>query len=119
MWFNSCRSIQYVPLETVRTEYRTRDSIRYDSIYNRDSVYLLIKGDTVYLYKYKYLYKYRTINRVDTVIRNDSVQVPCLIEKQLTRWQTIKQELGGWAFGATVVIVLFFIAQWVYQSKKE
>lgn len=42
IWFTSCRSINYVPVETVRTEYRTRDSIRFDSIYQRDSVLLFI-----------------------------------------------------------------------------
>lgn len=54
---NSCRT-QYIPVETVKTEFRTRDSIRYDSIYHHDSVFVRMTGDTVYLYKYKYLYKY-------------------------------------------------------------
>ena len=48
--FVSCRT-QYVPVETVRTEYKTRDSIRFDSVYQRDSIYMLVKGDTVYQYK--------------------------------------------------------------------
>ena len=42
---SSCRT-QYVPVETVKTEYRIRDSIRYDSIYQHDSVYIAVKGDT-------------------------------------------------------------------------
>ena len=53
----SCKT-QYIPVESVRTEYKTRDSIRYDSIYQRDSIYTLVKGDTVYQYRYKYLYRY-------------------------------------------------------------
>lgn len=40
--FVSCRT-QYIPVESVRTEYKTRDSIRYDSIYQRDSIYTLIR----------------------------------------------------------------------------
>ena len=40
--FVSCRT-QYIPVESVRTEYKTRDSIRFDSIYQRDSVYMLVK----------------------------------------------------------------------------
>ena len=39
--FISCRT-QYVPVESVRIEYKTRDSIRYDSIYQRDSIYTLV-----------------------------------------------------------------------------
>ena len=40
IWFVSCRSVQYVPVENIRTEYKTRDSIRVDSIYNQDSIYV-------------------------------------------------------------------------------
>lgn len=110
MWFSSCRSIKYVPVETVRTEYKTRDSIRFDSIYQRDSVFLYHRGDTVYQYKYLYKYRYLTINKVDTVIRTDSIQIPYPVEKQLTRWQSIKMELGGWAFG--IIIVFAFVIIW-------
>lgn len=117
IWFVSCRSVQYVPVENIRTEYKTRDSIRVDSIYNQDSIYVFVKGDTVYQYRYKYLYKYQYINRADTVIKTDSVQVPYSIEKQLSRWQSIKMELGGWAFGLVIAFVLIIIVWLVYRTK--
>lgn len=113
--FVSCRT-QYVPLETVRTEYKTRDSIRIDSIYQQDSVYVLVKGDTVYQYRYKYLYKYQYLNRTDTVIKVDSVQVLYPVEKQLSRWQSIKQEIGGIAIG--VIVALLFIIVGLIRRKK-
>lgn len=103
--FTSCRT-QYVPVETVKVEYRTRDSIRQDSIYLRDSVYMTVKGDTVYLYKYKYLYKYRYIDRTDTLMTTDSIQVPYPIEKQLTGWQQLKLDYGGAAMLVIIVIVI-------------
>ena len=103
IWFTSCRT-QYVPVETVRTEYKTRDSIRVDSVYQQDSVYVLVKGDTIYQYRYKYLYKYQYLNKTDTVIKTDSVQIPYPVEKQLTRWQQMKIELGGWAVGVIVIL---------------
>lgn len=117
--FTSCRSIKYVPVETVRTEYRTRDSIRYDSIYQRDSVYLMFKGDTVYKYKEKYLYKYLFLNKTDTVIKTDSIQVPYPVEKQLTKWQAIKIELGGWAFGIIIAFALIIVGWLVYKWRKK
>ena len=119
IWFTSCRSIQYVPVETVHTEYKTRDSIRFDSIYNQDSIYILVKGDTVYQYRYKYLYKYQYLNRTDTVIKVDSVQVPYPVEKRLTRWQSIKMELGGWAFGIIIVFALIIAGWLVYRLRKK
>lgn len=119
IWLTSCRSVQYVPVETVRTEYKTRDSIRFDSIYNRDSIYVLVKGDTVYQYKYKYLYKYQYLNRTDTVIKVDSIQVPYPVEKQLTRWQAIRMELGGWAIGIIILFALIFIGWLICKYSKK
>ena len=117
IWFISCRT-QYIPVESVRTEYKTRDSTRYDSIYQRDSIYTLIKGDTVYQYRYKYLYRYLTTNRTDTILENDSIRVPYPVEKKLNQWQSIKMELGGWAFG--IIIFALFIVGWlVYRWRKN
>ena len=115
----SCSAVKYVPVETVRTEYRTRDSIRYDSIYQRDSVYLMFKGDTVYKYKEKYLYKYLFLNKTDTVIKTDSIQVPYPVEKKLTKWQAIKIELGGWAFGIIMAFALIIVGWLIYRWRKS
>ena len=115
----SCSSVKYVPVETVRTEYRTRDSIRYDSIYQRDSVYLMFKGDTVYKYKEKYLYKYLFLNKTDTVIKTDSIQVPYPVERKLTKWQAIKIELGGWAFGVIIAFALIIVGWLIYKKRKK
>ena len=108
--FVSCRT-QYIPVESVRTEYKTRDSTRYDSIYQRDRIYTLIKGDTVYLYRYKYLYRYLTTNRTDTILKNDSIRVPYPVEKKLNRWQSIKMELGGWVIIVIFVYMLMYALQ--------
>lgn len=116
--FVSCRT-QYIPVETVRTEYKTRDSIRVDSVYQQDSVHVLVKGDTIYQYRYKYLYKYQYLNRTDTVIKVDSVQVPYPVERKLTRWQSIKMELGGWAFGIIIVFALIIAGWLVYRLRKK
>mgnify|MGYP001514033045 FL=1 len=108
--FVSCQT-QYIPVESVRTEYKTRDSIRYDSIYQRDSIYTLVKGDTVYQYRYKYLYRYLTTNRTDTILKNDSIRVPYPVEKKLNRWQSIKMELGGWVIIVIFVYMLMYALQ--------
>ncbi|WP_455612872.1 hypothetical protein [Bacteroides congonensis] len=113
IFITSCRSIRYVPVETVRTEYKTRDSIRFDSIYEHDSIFLFLKGDTVYKEKYRYKYRYLTINKTDTVMMTDSIQVPYPVEKQLSRWQQMKIELGGWAFGMVVISFIVLIIRFV------
>lgn len=115
--FTSCRT-QYISVESVRTEYKTRDSTRYDSIYQRDSIYTLVKGDTVYQHRYKYLYRYLTTNRTDTILKSDSIRVPYPVEKQLTRWQILRMELGGWAFGIIILFILIIIGRIVFKLKK-
>ena len=116
--FTSCRT-QYIPVESVRTEYKTRDSIRIDSIYQRDSIYTLVKGDTVYQYRYKYLYRYLITNRTDTILKSDSIRVPYPVEKQLTRWQILRMELGGWAFGIIILFTLIIIARIIYRCRNK
>ena len=104
IWFSSCRSIRHIPIETVKHDSIYISKILHDSIYQRDSIYVDRKGDTVLIYKDRYLYKYK--NLIDTMYINriDSIQIPYSVEKQLTRWQSVKMELGGWIFG---VIILF------------
>lgn len=118
IYLSSCRT-QYIPLETVRTEYKTRDSVRYDSIYKHDSIFYLIKGDTVYEYVKQVEYKYLFINRTDTVLKTDSVQTPYPVEKRLTRWQTLKMELGGWALGVIIVFALVIVGRMMYRLRKK
>ena len=99
---SSCRT-QYIPVET---EYRVRDSIRHDSVYQQDSVYVTVKGDTVYEYKYKYLYKYQYINKTDTLMKTDSIRIPYPVEKQLSKWQRFKLDFGGTAMLIVIMIVI-------------
>ena len=114
--FCSCRT-QYIPIESVKTEYNVRDSIRYDSIYQHDSVYLTVKGDTVYQYKYKYLYKYQYVNKTDTLIKTDSIQVPYPVEKQLAKWQQFKLDFGGAAMLVIIIFIFIIAGRMVHKLK--
>lgn len=69
-FFFSCTTTKYIPVETVRTEYKTQYST--DSVYIHDSTTITNQGDTVYIFKYKYKY----IAKHDTVGITDSISVP-------------------------------------------
>ena len=47
------------------------------------------------------------------------VKVPYPVEKELTRWQQMKLELGGWAFGIIIAFALIIIGWLVYKSHKK
>ena len=92
-----------VPIETIKTEYI--EQVKYDSIYSKDSIYIMQKGDTIYNNKVQYLYKYKylrdTINITDTIPKIVTVKDTQYIN-QLYTWQKI-----------LIVIGIGFILYWI------
>lgn len=43
-----CKSVKYIPVETTKTRTEYVDRFKTDSIHVRDSVFVLVKGDTVF-----------------------------------------------------------------------
>ena len=102
----SCKTttkIVEVPIETIKTEYI--EQVKYDSIYSKDSVYIIQKGDTIYNNKVQYLYKYKylkdTINITDTIPKIVTIKDVQYIN-QLYTWQKI-----------LIVIGIGFILYWI------
>ena len=104
----SCRSVRYVPVESVRYDSVYLSKKVTDSIYVKDSV-LIVKGDTITEYRYRYIYQYK--DRTDTIYVNriDTIREPYPVEAKLTRWQQVKQDVGGLAMGGILIIVAIFI----------
>ncbi len=93
--FGSCSSVRYVPVESVKTDSVYITLNQRDSIYMRDSVYVREKGDTVYQYRYKYLFVDKAVHDTLYISKVDSVQVPYPVERELTRWQRLRQTAGS------------------------
>lgn len=53
------------------------------------------------------------------VIVTKEVKVPYPVEKELTRWQQMKLELGGWAFGIIITAALIIVGWLIYMSRKK
>lgn len=92
------KKIIEVPVETVRTEYIHDTKI--DSVFVKDSVDRWMKGDTLYIYKEHTKYKY--LDRVDTVVRVDSIPKIVKIEtvkevevNHIKWYQKILMWIGG------------------------
>jgi hypothetical protein len=78
-----------VPVEKVKIEYR--DRLRIDSVYNRDTVNIYERGDTVYLQtiKWRERFKFDTV----IVVRTDSIPYPVEVVREinkLTKWQKFR-----------------------------
>ena len=106
----SCRSIQYVPVESVKYDSIYLNKLVRDSIYERDSIYIRESGDTVYKYRDRYIYRNKLVRDTVYSVSSDTIMQPYPVEKQLTRWQSIKMEAGGYAIG--VVIILIGVLMW-------
>lgn len=96
-----CRSVEYVKVPEYHTEYMTKiDSfVRRDSVYFKDSVYVVQRGDTLYYNKVVYRDRYHNVYkaRTDTLIRQDSIRVPYPVERTLTKAERWFIGFGKWA----------------------
>lgn len=127
-----CKSIQYVPVETLRIEHHYHN----DTIKERDSVFsekttvvkeadsalieslglklkaneraiLILKNELVKLVSEK------ENSRTDSIVRVDSVQIPYPVEKALTKWEQTKMDMGGIAIGVCLAIIIFVIIKFL------
>ena len=108
----SCKTttkVVEIPVETIKTEYI--EQIKYDSIYHKDSIYIMQKGDTIYNNKIQYLYKYKylrdTINITDTIPKIVTVKDTQYVN-QLYAWQKILIIIGiGFILYCIIKLVIY------------
>lgn len=78
-----------VPVEKVKIEYKER--LRVDSVYNRDTIQIYKKNDTIYYEKIRWRERFK----IDTVsvVRVDSIPYKVEVVKEvnkLTKWQKLR-----------------------------
>lgn len=109
----SCKvkeKIVEVPVPQIKTEIKYIDKVKYDSIYLKDSVYIIQKGDTVYntkvayRYKYKYLKDTITINKADTITRLQKV-TEIKVKNQLNVVQKVLMYIGLFSLLIFIIII--------------
>lgn len=110
---SSCKvkeKIVEVPIPQIKTEIKYIDKVKYDSIYLKDSVYIIQKGDTVYntkvayRYKYKYLKDTITINKADTITRLQKI-TEIKVKNQLNVVQKILMYIGLFSLLMFIIII--------------
>ena len=115
LMLSACKTttkIVEVPVEVVKKEYIYDTKI--DSVYIRDSVDRWQKGDTLYITKWHTKFKY--INKVDTIVKTDSIPKIVSVVKEVEvnhiYWY---QKLLMWLGGITIVLLIIVIT---YRVKK-
>lgn len=108
-----------VTVEKVKTDSVYLAQWMHDSIYLHDSIWTMIKGDTVTQYRDRYKYIYKQIHDTTNIIRVDSIPytVTVEVEKKLTAWERMKLRFGGKAMGLLALIVAGGAGYIVYKIK--
>lgn len=121
MLLQGCKAKQIVVPEYHSVIVNLHDTLtRHDSIYQREFVDRYIQGDTVYLTRTKVDYRYRTLFRTRwrDSLRVDSITKIKEVPAKLTRWQKVKQDIGGWAMAALSGAILAVVVWLIYRGKK-
>lgn len=103
----SCTKKIYVPVESEKIEYR--DRVLVDSIYQRDSLFIHMKGDTVWKERYQYIYRDRIVR--DSVYLRDSVSCPVYVD--VVREVKHVPALYKYCFYILLGMILFFIGKFI------
>ena len=115
----SCKvkeKIVEVPIPQIKTEIKYIDKVKYDSIYLKDSVYIIQKGDTIYNIKVAYRYKYKylkdtiIVNKTDTITKLQKV-TEIKVKNQLNVVQKVLIYIGLFS------ILLFLIILYKHFKK--
>lgn len=114
----SCGTTKYVPVETVRVEYKDRIQTRVDSVVKSDSVFVLVKGDTVIIKEWHDRWRDRLVHDTAFVAVYDSIQVPYPVEKPLTKWEQAKMDLGGIAMGIALAVLIVAVVWMIKRFRK-
>ena len=99
-----------VPVKETKIEYR--DRLRVDSIYNRDTVQIYGRNDTIF----KDVIRWRERFRIDTVsvVKIDSIPYPVEVIQEvnrLTKWQRWRLTILNIIGGLTVVYIAFRVGK--------
>ena len=107
----------YIPVPEYHNVYVEKHDtlITRDSIYQKDSVYMWMQGDTVWKEKYSILYKDRWRDKIvyRDSIRVDSIRVPMPVVTNKMRWQDKAAYIGLGIVISLVIIIVVIMVRWL------
>lgn len=115
--FGSCRSIKFVPIETIKHDSVYITQHQKDSIYIHDSIYQKEKGDTVLIEKWHTRYIEKQVRDTLIQIQRDTIPQPYPYEvevpAQLSWWQKTRMHIGE----ITIIALLVLLGSWIVRIK--
>ena len=122
LFLGSCRSVQYIPVESVRHDSIFVSLYQRDSIYQHDSVYIREKADTVLIERWHTRWRDRVSHDTLYINKTDTIRVPVPVERNLTKAERTYITIGKWSVGLVAGLILaaicfvFFRRRWKFCS---
>ena len=118
----ACRSVRYIPVESVRLDSVVTILHHRDSIYQHDSVYIKEKADTVLIERWHTRWRDRVSHDTLYMSKTDTIRVPVPVERKLSKSERTYITIGKWSVGVVAGLVLaaicfiFFRRRWKFSS---
>ena len=118
----ACRSVRYIPVESVRHDSVVTILHHRDSIYQHDSVYIKEKADTVLIERWHTRWRDRVSHDTMYISKTDTIRVPVPVERKLSKAERTYITIGKWSVGAVAGLVLaaicfiFYKRRWKFSS---
>lgn len=118
----ACRSVRYIPVESVRHDSVVTILHHRDSIYQHDSVYIKEKADTLLIERWHTRWRDRVSHDTMYISKTDTIRVPVPVERKLSKAERTYITIGKWSVGAVAGMVLaaicfiFYRRRWKFSS---
>ena len=119
-----CKTVEYVPIETVRTDTVKIAHIVTDSVWvwNHDSIVINQQSDTVTIERWHWRDRWRDKVSHDTVYKSRVDTVTVAVPQQqteLTKWQKTRIKIANWLLWAVGALVVAIVARFVWRLKSR
>lgn len=115
---SGCTRTVYEPVETVRTQWRDREVQQLETDTVRDTRFVWIKGDTVREIHEREHLRMVAVHDTCFIEHTDTVRVPYSVERELTLWERVKVDYGGYAMGLLGAVIAVAVIWLIKKFRK-
>ena len=104
--------------EVVRDSLIVRTTLDSVYLYEKDSIFVKQKGDTVWLERWSIRYKEKLVEKKDTVYINNVEVKEVAVPAELNWWQRWQIRSFWWLFGVVVVVIAWQVIKIYFRLKR-
>ena len=118
LFFTSGCSPRILVREVVRDSLIVRTTLDSVYLYEKDSIFVKQKGDTVWLERWSIRYKDKLVEKKDTAYINKVEVKEVPVPAELNWWQRWQIRSFWWLFGVVVIVIAWQIIKLYFRLKK-